>query len=124
MKKFMIALVAMFAMTMSVNAQSNNDNNKSHVTAAQIASYIDLRIDQQDAFNTAMAQFGSSMEAIYKLQDPAKGMEAWTKVKANHENRMKKVLDEKQYQKYMQMFELTAKNAAERIAKEQTLANK
>ena len=105
MKKFMIALVAMFAMTMSVNAQSNNDNNESHVTAA-------------------MAQFGSSMEAIYKLQDPAKGMEAWAKVKANHENRMKKVLDEKQYQKYMQMFELTAKNAAERIAKEQTLANK
>ena len=51
-------------------------------------------------------------------------MEAWQKVKANHENRMKKVLDEKQYQKYMQMFELTAKNAAERIAKEQTLANK
>ena len=122
MKKFMIALVAMFAMTMSVNAQSNN--NESHITAAQIANYLDLRIDQQDAFNTAMAQFGSSMEAIYKLQDPAKGMEAWAKIKANHENRMKKVLDEKQYQKYMQMFELTAKNAAERISKEQTLANK
>ena len=122
MKKFMIALVAMFAMTMSVNAQSNN--NESHITAAQIANYLDLRIDQQDAFNTAMAQFGSSMEAIYKLQDPAKGMEAWAKIKANHENRMKKVLDEKQYQKYMQMFELTAKNAAERISKEQTLAKK
>lgn len=118
----MIALVAMFAMTMSVNAQSNN--NESHITAAQIANYLDLRIDQQDAFNTAMAQFGSSMEAIYKLQDPAKGMEAWAKIKANHENRMKKVLDEKQYQKYMQMFELTAKNAAERISKEQTLAKK
>ena len=122
MKKFMIALVAMFAMTMSVNAQSNN--NESHITAAQIANYLDLRIDQQDAFNTAMAQFGSSMEAIYKLQDPAKGMEAWAKIKANHENRMKKVLDEKQYQKYMQMFELTAKNAAARISKEQTLAKK
>ena len=122
MKKFMIALVAMFAMTMSVNAQSNN--NESHITAAQIANYLDLRIDQQDAFNTAMAQFGSSMEAIYKLQDPAKGMEAWAKVKASHEKRMQKVLDEKQYQKYMQMFELTAKNAAERISKEQTLAKK
>ena len=60
MKKFMIALVAMFAMTMSANAQSNN-NYESQVTAAQIASYLDLRIDQQDAFNTAMAQFIHSL---------------------------------------------------------------
>ena len=114
MKKFMIALVAMFAMTMSANAQSNN-NYESQVTAAQIASYLDLRIDQQDAFNTAMAQFNSSMESLYKLQDPTKGLEAWQKIKARHEQTMKKVLNEKQYEKYMEMFELTTKNATEQI---------
>ena len=122
MKKFMIALVAMFAMTMSANAQSINNN--SGVTASQIASYIDLRIDQQDAFNTAMAQFSSSMEAIYKLQDPAKSMEAWQKIKARHEQTMKKVLNDKQYDKYMEMFELTVKNTTERIESQRQTATR
>ena len=123
MKKFMIALVAMFAMTMSANAQSNN-NYESQVTAAQIASYLDLRIDQQDAFNTAMAQFNSSMESFYKLQDPAKGLEAWQKIKARHEQTMKKVLNEKQYEKYLTMFELTTKNATEQIESQRQTATR
>ena len=123
MKKFMIALVAMFAMTMSANAQSNN-NYESQVTAAQIASYLDLRIDQQDAFNTAMAQFNSSMESFYKLQDPAKGLEAWQKIKARHEQTMKKVLNDKQYDKYMEMFELTTKNATEQIESQRQTATR
>lgn len=122
MKKFMIALVAMFAMTMSAKAQSSN--NESHGTTAQIASYLNLRINQQEAFNTAMAQFNSSMEAVYQQKDPAKGMEAWLKVKARHEQRMKKVLDEKQYKKYMTMFELTVKNTAERLNQQQSVANR
>ena len=124
MKKFMIALVAMFAMTMSANAQSNNNKYESHVTAAQIASYLDLRIDQQDAFNTAMAQFNSSMESFYKLQDPAKGLEAWQKIKARHEQTMKKVLNEKQYEKYLTMFELTTKNATEQIESQRQTATR
>ena len=123
MKKFMIALVAMFAMTMSANAQSNN-NYESQVTAAQIASYLDLRIDQQDAFNTAMAQFNSSMESLYKLQDPTKGLEAWQKIKARHEQTMKKVLNEKQYEKYLTMFELTTKNATEQIESQRQTATR
>ena len=123
MKKMIIALVAMFAMTMSANAQSNN-KYESQVTTAQIASYLDLRIDQQDAFNTAMAQLNSSMEAIYNLQDPAKGVEAWQKVKTRHEKTMQKVLDKKQYKKYMTMFELTEKNTAERLTHQQNLANR
>ena len=124
MKKFMIALVAMFAMTMSANAQSNNNKYESQVTAAQIASYLDLRIDQQDAFNTAMAQFNSSMESLYKLQDPTKGLEAWQKIKARHEQTMKKVLNDKQYDKYMEMFELTSKNASERIESQRQTATR
>jgi|GEM_PF-6505848 hypothetical protein len=42
MKKFMIALVAMFVMTMSANAQSEN---KSQVSLDKIASYLELRVD-------------------------------------------------------------------------------
>ena len=123
MKKMIIALVAMFAMTMSANAQSNN-KYESQVTTAQIASYLDLRIDQQDAFNTAMAQFNSSMESFYKLQDPAKGLEAWQKIKARHEQTMKKVLNEKQYEKYLTMFELTTKNATEQIESQRQTATR
>ena len=123
MKKMIIALVAMFAMTMSANAQSNN-KYESQVTTAQIASYLDLRIDQQDAFNTAMAQMTKSMEAIYQLKDPSKGMEAWQKIKTRHENTMKKVLNDKQYDKYMEMFELTVKNTTERIESQRQTATR
>lgn len=123
MKKFLIALVAMFAMTMSAHAQSNI-NNDSQVSTSQIASYLDLRIDQQEAFNTAMAQFNSSLELLYKMQDPAKSMEAWQKIKTRHEQTMKKVLDEKQYEKYFSMFELTVKNTSERMTEQQQMANR
>ena len=121
MKKFMIALVAMFVMTMSAHAQSEN---KSQVSLDKIASYLELRVDQRDAFETATEQFSSSMEAIYQLQDPAKGMEAWQKIEARHKKTMKRVLDEKQYNKYMEMFELTAKNATERITEQQSTASR
>lgn len=123
MKKFLIALVVMFAMTMSAHAQSNI-NNDSQVSTSQIASYLDLRIDQQEAFNTAMAQFNSSLELLYKMQDPAKSMEAWQKIKTRHEQTMKKVLDEKQYEKYFSMFELTVKNTSERMTEQQQMANR
>lgn len=121
MKKMMIALVAMFVMTMSANAQSENN---SQVTIGQIATYLDIRVNQQDAFKTAMAQFSSSMESLYQLKDPTKGVEAWQKIQANHKKAMKKVLDEAQYKKYIAMLELTAKNTAERLAEQQVTANR
>ena len=66
MKKMIIALVAMVMMTMSVNAQSENNNNS--MTFDRISSYLDLRIDQVKTVKTAMAQFNSSMEAYYQLK--------------------------------------------------------
>ena len=120
MKKMIFALVAMVMMTMSVNAQSEN---KSAQTFDRVASYLELRVNQIETVKTAMAQFTNSMEAYYQLQDASKGAETWEKIQARHKATMKKVLDEKQYDKYMTMFDLTVKNAAERIANEQ-LASK
>ena len=119
MKKMMIALVAMFVMTMSANAQSNNDSKQ---TFDRMSSYLELKVDQVEPVKTAMAQFGSSMEAYYQLKDKSKGQETWEKIQARHKMTMKKLLSEKQYNKYIQMLDLTVKNTADRMMNEATAA--
>ena len=118
MKKMMIALVAMLVMTMSANAQSVNNDSK--LTFDRMSSYLDLRVDQIDPVKTAMAQFSASMEACFQLKDGTKAGETWEKVQNHHKKTMKKILDEKQYEKYIQMLDLTAKNTAERLMDEAT----
>ncbi len=115
------ALVAMVMMTMSANAQSNGNNSKQ--TFEHVASYLELRVNQVEQVKTAMAQFETSMQALYQNHDAARVSEAWEKILARHKATMKKVLDEKQYEKYLTTFNLTVKNAADRI-QDQQLANK
>jgi hypothetical protein len=117
MKKMIIALVAMVMMTMSVNAQSND--NRSKLTFTRLANYLELRVNQVESVKTAMAQFESSMQAYNQLQDSSKAGEAWEKIQTHHKNTMKGILDEKQYDKYMEMFNLTVKNTTERILDQQ-----
>ena len=121
MKKMFFALVAMVMMTMSANAQSNDNNSK--LTFDRLASYLELKVNQIEPVKTAMAQFGSSMEALYQNHDAAKGTEAWEKIQARHKLTMKNILSEKQYNKYVAMLDLTAKNTAERI-QDQQMASK
>ena len=120
MKKMIIALVAMFAMTMSANAQSVN--NESKLTFDRISSYLDLRVDQREPVKTAMAQFNASIEACFQLKDGTKAGEAWEKVQNHHKKTMKKILNEKQYKKYVQTLDLTAKNTAEEMMGKATAA--
>ena len=120
MKKIIVALVAMFVMTMSANAQSNNNNGT--ISIDRLSNYLELTANQVEPVKTAMAQFMSSMEAYYQLKDASKGAETWEKIQARHKMSMKKVLNEKQYNKYIKMLDLTAKNAAERIMDEATAA--
>ena len=112
MKKMIFALVAMVVMTMSANAQSVNDNK---LTFDRLSSYLELRVDQIEPVKTAMAQFNASIEACFQLKDGTKAGEAWEKVQNRHKKTMKKILDEKQYDKYIQMLDLTAKNTADRM---------
>ena len=121
MKKMFFALVAMVMMTMSANAQSDN---KGAQTFDRVASYLELRVNQIEPAKTAMAQFERSMEAYYQLQDVSKGGEAWQKILARHKATMKKVLDKKQYDKYMATLDLTIKNTADRMMDQQQLARK
>ena len=120
MKKMMIALVAMVVMTMSANAQSVNNDSK--LTFDRISNYLDLRVDQREPVKTAMAQFTASMETCFQLKDGTKAGEAWEKVQNSHKKTMKKILDEKQYNKYVKMLDLTAENTAKRIMEQQTAA--
>ncbi|MBR4240234.1 MAG: hypothetical protein IKQ03_12650 [Prevotella sp.] len=120
MKKMMIALVAMFVMTMSANAQSNLAN--STLTFDRLSSYLELTINQIEPVKKAMAQFDSSMEAYFQLQDVSKGAETWEKIQARHKRTIKKILNEKQYNKYVQILDLTVKNRAEEIIGKTTAA--
>ena len=118
MKKMIFALVAMVMMTMSVNAQSNDNNSK--LTFNRLASYLELRVNLVEAVKTAMAQFESSMQAYYELQDLSKAGEAWEKIQARHKATMKKVLNEKQYDKYVKTLDLTVRNTADRMTDQLT----
>ena len=121
MKKMFFALVAMVMMTMSAYAQSNDNNSK--LTFDRLASYLELTINQIEPVKKAMAQFDSSMEAYNQLQDISKSGEAWEKIQARHKATMKKVLSEKQYDKYVKTLDLTVKNTADRMT-EQLIASK
>ena len=118
MKKMFFALVAMVMMTMSANAQSIDNSSK--LTFDRLANYLELRVNQIEPVKRAMAQFTSSMEAYYQLQDASKAAETWEKIQARHKVTMKKVLNEKQYDKYVKTFDLTVKNTAERMMQEAT----
>ena len=122
MKKMIFALMAMFVMTMSANAQSVN--NESKLSFDRLSSYLELTVDQVKPVKTAMAQFSSSMEAYYQLKDASKSAETWEKIQARHKATMKSILDEKQYDKYIQMLDLTVRNAAERMMGNAMATNK
>ena len=122
MKKMIFALVAMVMMTMSANAQSNDNNSK--LDFNRFASYLELRINQVEPVKMAMAQFKSSMQAYYQLQDASKAGETWEKIQARHKQTMKGILSKKQYDKYVKTFDLTVNNAAERMQDQQHLASK
>ena len=118
MKKMLFALVAMVMMTMSAYAQSNDNNSK--LTFDRLASYLELTINQIEPVKKAMAQFDSSMEAYNQLQDVSKSGEAWEKIQARHKATMKKVLNEKQYDKYVKTLDLTVRNTADRMTDQLT----
>ncbi len=112
MKKMMIALVAMFVMTMSVNAQSYNNSN---VTFDNVAGYLELSVSQWEPVKTAMTQFGCSMEALGQIKDSSKVAEAWDKIRSRHMNKMKSLLSEEQFEKYTATFEKTVQHRAEAL---------
>ena len=118
MKKLIIALVAMFVMTMSANAQRNDNNGI--LNFERVSRYLELRVDQMEPAKKAMAQFTLAVDTIYQLQDVSQIAQAWQNIDSRHKATMKKILSEKQYSKYVEMFDKTIKNIAEQYMEQQT----
>ena len=111
MKKMIFALVAMFVMTMSANAQSKNNNGL--LDFNRMSSYLELRINQMEPAKKAMTQFSVAVDSIYLLEDVSQIAKAWQNIDTRHKSVMKKILSEKQYNKYVVIFDQTIKNLAE-----------
>ena len=105
-------------MGMSTYAQSNDNNGK--IVFERLASYLELTTTQYEPVKTAMAQFNSSMDAYYQVKDASKGAETWEKIQTRHKATMKKVLSERQYDKYVKIFDATVKNAVYSMMLEQS----
>ena len=114
MKKMILAFVAMVVTTMSANAQSNNRE----ITFDRISGYLELTTEQVEPVRTAFAQFMESQKSVQNVQGSEQA-EGWGKVIERHLDTMKKVLTEKQYQKYDTLLNQSILNAADRYQEQQ-----
>ncbi len=117
MKNLVIAIAMMFAMTLTVNAQSLDNQPQSQTIQSQqsfdnIAEMLELSSDQWQPVKTAFQQFSVSMETLTKMEPGVKMQQAWDKIRTGHFHQMQRLLTDKQLKKYQEMFELTVANRA------------
>ena len=102
MKKMMIALVAMFVMTMSANAQSEKDSIVNLMSLEQLRNYLDLSYNQEKKVEIAIAQFQLANNYLNTLPESQKTMEGVNKMLDRQKRVMKKILTKKQYNLYVE----------------------
>ena len=105
MKKMIFALVVMFAMTMSVNAKSNDTS----MFFKRMSCYLELDKNQMETVKVSMAEFNNAMEALSQNKGRGMGFRA-NKIVDRHKKQMKQILSDKQYKKFEEIFDLTARN--------------
>ena len=106
MKKIISALVVMFAMTMSVNAKSNDTS----MFFKRIGCYLELDKYQMETVEISMDEFNEAMEALSDQIGTGKSVE---NIVNRHKHQMKQILNDKQYKKYEKIFDLTVRNTIE-----------
>ena len=106
MKKIISALVVMFAMTMSVNAQSNDTS----IFFKRIGCYLELDKYQMETVEISMDEFNEAMEALSDQIGTGKSVD---NIVNRHKKQMKQILNDKQYKKYEKIFDLTVRNTIE-----------
>ena len=99
------AIVAMFVMTMSANAQSNN----SSVFFKRMSCYLELDKNQMETVKVSMAEFNESMENLSQQRGKRMGFRS-AKIVDRHKKQMKQILSDKQYKKFEEIFDLTVRN--------------
>ena len=108
MKKIVFAIVVMFAMTMNVNAKSND----SSVFFKRISCYLELDKNQMETVKVSMAEFNESMESLSHQRGRGKGFKSVNNIVDRHKKQMKQILTDKQYKKFEEIFDLTVRNTA------------
>ena len=106
MKKIIFAIVAMLAMTMSVNAKSND----SSVFFKRMSCYLELDKNQMETVKVSMAEFNNAMESLSQKRGRGMGFRSANKIVDRHKKQMKQILSDKQYKKYEEIFDLTVRN--------------
>lgn len=106
MKKIISALVVMFAMTMSVNAQSNDTS----MFFKRIGCYLELDKNQIETVEISMTEFNEAMDALSDLTATGKTVDS---IVNRHKKQMKLILNDKQYKKYEEILDLTIRNTIE-----------
>lgn len=106
MKKIISALVVMFAMTMSVNAQSNDTS----MFFKRIGCYLELDKNQIETVEISMTEFNEAMDALTDLIAAGKTVDS---IVNRHKKQMKLILNDKQYKKYVDILDLTVRNTIE-----------
>ena len=106
MKKIISALVVMFAMTMSVNAQSNDTS----MFFKRIGCYLELDKNQIETVEISMTEFNEAMDALTDLTATGKTVDS---IVNRHKKQMKLILNDKQYKKYVEILDLTVRNTIE-----------
>ena len=108
MKKMIFALVAIFAMTMSVNAKSNDAS----LFFKRMSCYLELDKNQMETVKVSMAQFNESMESLTHQRGHGRGFKSVNNIVDRHKKQMKQILNDKQYKKFEEIFDLTVRNTA------------
>ena len=106
MKKMIFALVVMVAMTMSVNAKSNDTS----MFFKRMSCYLELDKNQMETVKVSMAEFNEAMESISHQRGRGKGFKSVNNIVDRHKKQMKQILSDKQYKKYEEIFDLTVRN--------------
>ena len=102
------ALVAMLAMTMSVNAKSNDAS----LFFKRMSCYLELDKNQMETVKVSMAQFNESMESLTHQRGHGRGFKSVNNIVDRHKKQMKQILSDKQYKKFEEIFDLTVRNTA------------
>ena len=106
MKKMIFAIVAMFAMTTSVNAKSNDTS----MFFKRIGCYLELDKNQIETVEVSITEFNKSMEALSDQIGTGKSLD---NIVDRHKKQMKHILNDKQYKKYEEILDLTIRNTIE-----------
>ena len=106
MKKMIFAIVAMFAMTTSVNAKSNDTS----MFFKRIGCYLELDKNQIETVEISMTEFNEAMDALTDLIATGKTVDS---IVNRHKKQMKQILNDKQYKKYEEILDLTVRNTIE-----------